>query len=319
MKYLRLTSTDPYYNLAVEEYLFRHANEDIFLLWQNASTVVIGKNQNAYAEINLPLAEERGIRISRRITGGGAVYHDMGNLNYSFITSQGSADSLDYARFAEPILKALAALGLSCALNGRNDLECEGRKFSGNAQYTANGRILHHGTILFSADLSLLSSVLRVDKEKLAYRAVKSVASRVMNLSERLREMDVETFISHVEAEVLADLDAEPLTLPSDPRIEALRARNASREWIYSDRRYLTDYTVYRKKKYPFGLVQLELNLSEDRIAAIRITGDFFGVAPIEELEHSLLSHSIHDLPPIAPSPSINGMTAEDLRALLNE
>ena len=317
MKYLRLTTTDPYYNLALEEYLFRHTREDVFLLWQNESTVVIGKNQNAYAEISLLLAKERGIRISRRITGGGAVYHDLGNLNYSFITSRENADVLDYARFAEPILHALSALGLSCSLSGRNDLEYNGRKFSGNAQYAADGRILHHGTILFNADLSVLSEVLRVDKEKLAYRAVKSTASRVVNLSEFLGDMDVGTFIGHIERHVLADTGATPLDLPSDPRIEALRLRNESPEWIFSDRRYLTDYTVFRKRKFPFGLVEIEMNLSEDRIDDIRISGDFFGTAPIEALESSLRSLSLHSLPPISPAPYISGMTKEELRELL--
>ncbi|MBO5754545.1 MAG: lipoate--protein ligase family protein, partial [Clostridia bacterium] len=139
MKYLRLYSTDPYYNLAVEEYLLRHTDDDIFMLWQNEKTVVIGKNQNAYAEVNLDYAEKNGIRVARRLSGGGAVYHDMGNVNYTFITSCERATALDYAYFTRPILAALASLGVKGTLSGRNDLECEGKKFSGNAQYTADG------------------------------------------------------------------------------------------------------------------------------------------------------------------------------------
>ncbi len=318
MKYLRLTTTDPYYNLAVEEFLFRHTKEDVFMLWQNASTVVIGKNQNAYAEIDLPRAAKSGIRISRRITGGGAVYHDLGNLNFSFITSEENAKSLDYAHFCQPILGALATLGLRGSLNGRNDLEIDGRKFSGNAQYTADGRILHHGTILFDTDLSVMSSVLRVDKEKLAYKAVKSSRGRVVNLSEHLGpSVDLEALIAHIKDHVLQTMHAEPMEPPMDKRIDALTARNASQEWIYSDKRYLTRYTVARKKKYPFGLVQLELELEKDRIESVRISGDFFGIAPIEELEKLLVGQSIEAIPPMDLSPYINGMTSSDFSELL--
>ncbi len=318
MKYLRLTTTDPYYNLAVEEYLFRHAKEDIFMLWQNEPTVVIGKNQNAYAEVNLSYAKEHGIHVSRRITGGGAVYHDLGNINYSFVTSDTYADSLNYARFCEPILGALADLGLPCVLNGRNDLECGGRKFSGNAQYTADGRILHHGTLLFDTDLSVMSSVLRVDKEKLAYRAVKSTSARVINLSECLeKEFTAERLIGHIESYVATHMDATPMELPTDGSVETLRARNASAEWILSDKRFLTDYTVFRKRKYPYALVLLEMRMKEDRIEDIRISGDFFGSAPIEELEQALIGKALSSLPPLDVSRYIDGMSDEDLCSLL--
>ena len=186
MRYIKLCSNDPYYNLAVEEYLLNNSEEDIFMLWQNAPTVVIGKNQNAYAEVNLEYAREKEIKISRRITGGGAVYHDLGNINYTFITSEKKARALDYEYFTRPIIDALKFLGLDCKLSGRNDLECDGRKFSGNAQFCSNGRILHHGTLLFNTDVSEMSAVLKVDKEKLEYKAVKSHKGRVINLIDLL-------------------------------------------------------------------------------------------------------------------------------------
>ncbi|MBR2353873.1 MAG: lipoate--protein ligase [Clostridia bacterium] len=309
MKYLRLTSTDPYYNLAVEEFLFRHTEEDFFLLWQNEPTVVIGKNQNAYAE-------EHGIHVCRRITGGGAVYHDLGNINYSVISS--NASSLNYACFAAPILEAVSSLGLPCALNGRNDLEIGGRKFSGNAQYTVGGRTLHHGTLLFDTELSRMSEVLRVDKEKLAYKAVKSASARVVNLSELLDPSQaLEEFMNHLEQYILANTGATCACPPVDERIERLRARNASPEWIFSDKRYLTEYSIARKKKYPFGLVSLDINMEKDQIRALRITGDFFGSLPIEELERCFIGHRLGDLPPIDPSPYISGMSSSELRALL--
>ena len=317
MKYLRLSSTDPYYNLAVEEYLLRYTKDDIFMLWQNEKTVVIGKNQNAYAEVDLEYAMMSGIRIARRLSGGGAVYHDMGNVNYTFITSSDKATALDYAYFTKPIIEALASLGVKAELSGRNDLECEGKKFSGNAQYTSDGRILHHGTLLYDTDAEVMSSVLRVDKEKLAYRAVKSHKGRVGNLASLLHGITVEGFIESIEAHVLKTTDAERMPLPKNAEIDALYSRNASSEWILSEKRYLTEYTVQRRKKYPFGIVCLDLTLSGEKIERIVISGDFFGTQPVGELENALLGQNMKFLPALDPSPYIAGMTRKELTELL--
>jgi lipoate-protein ligase A len=307
-------------NLATEEYLFHHSDDDIFMLWQNEPTVVIGKNQNAFAEVQLSYARESGIHISRRMTGGGAVYHDLGNLNYTFITSTEKAGALDYAYFTAPIIRALGALGLSCSLSGRNDLECEGRKFSGNAQHAGNGRILHHGTILMDTDVSVMSAVLKVDKEKMAHRAVKSFRGRVVNLCELLpHNTQPQDLIEHIERFVMEDLRAEKTTAPTQDEIEIIRTRLASKEWIFSEKRYLTDYTVEKKKKYPFGLLKIDMTLERDVIAAIRISGDFFGNAPIEGLEQALLGQSLAALSPIDLTPYIRGMQFSELAELLKE
>ena len=316
MKYLRLHSTDPYYNLAIEEYLLSHTEEDIFMLWQNDKTVVIGKNQNAYAEVDLAYAEANGIRIARRLSGGGAVYHDMGNLNYTFITS--NADALDFAYFTRPVIDALATLGVDASLSGRNDLECNGKKVSGNAQYVKEGRVLHHGTLLFDTDAEVLSRVLRVDREKLAYRAVHSHKGRVCNLAPLLPEgTGMEDFISHIEAHVRTQMNAEKADAPEAPEIEALRARNASRAWILSEKRYLTEYSVSHRQKYPFGIVCAEATLSGNTVEQIRISGDFFGREPVTRLEEALKGKTVDEISTIDPSPYIAGMTGKDLAALL--
>ncbi|MBQ2999030.1 MAG: lipoate--protein ligase [Clostridia bacterium] len=320
MKYYRLKTTNPYENLAVEEFLLRTADDDVFMLWQNEPTVVIGKNQNAYAEVDLAAAREKGIHVSRRITGGGAVYHDLGNINYTFITSQEKAEVLDYAYFCEPILRALAELGLSCSLSGRNDLECEGRKFSGNAQHASDGKILHHGTILFDTDVSEMASVLKVDREKLAYRGVHSHRSRVVNLREMLGEgTTAEGLVSHIERYVLETMQAEEMPTPTNPQIDALRARNESDEWIYSEKRYLTNYTVEKRKKYPFGVVKVAMALEKDTIERILISGDFFGRLPIEELERELVGQNPTALREFDPAPYIAGMTLEEFAELIRE
>ena len=318
MKYVRLKTTDPYYNLAVEEYLFRHADEDVFMLWQNEPSVICGKNQNVYAEVDLSFAEKNGIHLCRRITGGGAVYHDLGNLNYTFISVGGEQKPLDFASFSRPICRAIEAMGIPCRLSGRNDIECEGGKFSGNAQHAEEGRILHHGTLLFNTDFSVLGSVLKVDKEKLAYRAVKSVRARVVNLHDLLLEkIPMDAFISRIETSVCEALHITPLEIPQSEEIEAICARNRSREWIFSDKRYLTSYEVQRKKKYPFGLVEVHLSLARDQIQAIKILGDFFGTEPIETLENALVGMDVNALSFIDPSPYIGGMTFEELCDLL--
>lgn len=318
MIYIRLHTTDPYRNLAIEEYLLRHSDEDIFMLWQNEPSVILGKNQNAYAEVNLTYARERGIHVVRRITGGGAVYHDAGNLNYTFITKKSKADVLDYAYFAAPILSALGKLGLSCQLSGRNDLECEGRKFSGNAQAVVGERILHHGTLLFDANTAEMGAVLHRDEEKLAYRGIHSHESRVVNLRSLLGDgFSVEDFISHIEREVLAETGAVRADAPACAKIDALCARNASEEWIFSDRRYLTEYAVSKKKKFPFGVVCVSLRLVRNEIAEALISGDFFGQKPVEELEALLRGRRVDEPLSIDPSPYIGGMTEEELASLV--
>jgi lipoate-protein ligase A len=318
MKYIRLKTNNPYYNLAVEEYLFRSTDDDIFMLWQNAPTVVVGKNQNVYAEVDVEHAKHHGALITRRITGGGAVYHDLGNVNYTFITSDKKAKSLDYEYFTRPIISALAMLGLKCEMSGRNDLLCEGRKFSGNAQHTANGRILHHGTLLFDTDLEDMSHVLRIDKEKLEYNAVKSHKSRVVNLKELLgADVSVGDFIDAIERFVVSELGAEKVEMTGNPEIASIFARNQSDEWIYSDKRYLTNYKVFRRKKYPFGIVKLEMKLDRDIIDDIVISGDFFERESVEDLENLIKGRRLGDLDGIEVSKYIDKMTTSELSDLM--
>ena len=318
MKYLRLTTNDPYYNLAVEEYLFRYSDEDIFMLWQNRPSVIIGKNQNAFAEVNTESAAEKGISIVRRITGGGAVYHDMGNVNYTFITSCEKAGALNFAYFTRPVIEALGALGLTATLNGRNDILCGERKVSGNAQFSDGKRVLHHGTLLFDADLGELASILKVDKEKMRSKAVKSHSGRVANMASLLAEsLSVEEFICHLEHHVCDALAASRLALPEDARLDELCARNRSEAWIFSEKRYLREYTLSKRKRFDFGTVSLELLLNGDVIERAVVTGDFFEVRPVREWEERLEGLTVAQMQAQDPSPYIHRMTAADLKDLL--
>ncbi len=168
LSYLDLTTTDPSYNLAMEQYVFDCLPRDrmYFMLWQNDNSIIVGKYQNTLSEINLEAVERRGIRVVRRLSGGGAVYHDMGNLNFTFITDAASGTALDMKLFCQPVVRTLAALGVHAEVNGRNDITIDGKKFSGNSQYLRQGRVMHHGTIMFNSDLSVVSEALQVDPTK---------------------------------------------------------------------------------------------------------------------------------------------------------
>ena len=173
---------------------------EYLLLWQNDNTIVIGQNQNAEGEINRAFVEAHQIHVVRRTTGGGAVYHDLGNLNYSFITDVGDAERLTMERFTRPIVEALQGLGLQAEASGRNDILVEGRKVSGTAQRLLRGRFLYHGTLLFDANPGMVSGALNVDPAKFESKSAKSVRSRIGNIREFLKtDMDMPAFWSYLK------------------------------------------------------------------------------------------------------------------------
>ena len=299
-----------------------NACDDVFMLWQNEPTVVIGKNQNAYAEVNREYTDSHGIHIARRITGGGAVYHDLGNLNYTFISVGNSEHTLDFAGFTAPIIDALASLGLSAKLSGRNDLEYEGRKFSGNAQYSHGGRVLHHGTLLFDTDLDILSSVLLVDEEKIRAKSIRSTRSRVANLKPLLSGVgSVGEFAERILDFVKKRYSADELILPDDEKIDELARRNSSHGWLYPDRGIAAVHQRSVKKRFPFGTVELQIGMSGERICDVEIIGDFFGVKDAKELEKIITGATLSELPDrladIDVGAFIYGMTRDELIDLI--
>ena len=320
MKFLLLHSTDPYHNLAVEEYLFDKTQDNIFILWQNNKTVVIGKNQNINCELDFDFVNRNQIKVARRITGGGAVYHDLGNLNYSFISSTGK-EGIDFAYFTKPIIDALSALGVDARLTGRNDIEVEGKKISGNAQYSKNGRTLHHGTLLFDTDLSVLSSALHVDEEKIKSKAIKSTRSRVTNLKSLIPIKNTNEFIDYLCCYIINKYSPEIISEPSNSYITELEQRNKSEDWLFPKSSYLSAFTVRKKKKYDFGIVDIELSMNGNIISDIKIYGDFFGTKDVSELCEILHGHNINmideNIKSINLSDYILGMNAEQLLKLI--
>lgn len=325
MKLLLLETKNPYVNLAIEEYMFDTADDEIFMLWQNSPTVVIGKNQNAYAEIDMEVVKQKNIFISRRITGGGAVYHDLGNLNYSFISPNHNGYGLDFAHFTAPIIDALASMGVNASLSGRNDLIVGEKKFSGNAEYSKDNRVLHHGTLLFNSDLTVLSDVLRVDEEKLASKAIRSARSRVTNLlpllSPDLNIKTAEQFRDRIAEYIIKKYSPVIISPPQNEKINELIKRNSSNDWLFPTKDLLSLYTLTKKKRFSFGGVEIRLEMKNDIIKDIRISGDFFSLDPTSKLEDIIRGTEISSISAILKNTDVGsyivGMSAKDLCELI--
>ena len=275
LSYLDLMTTDPSYNLAMEQYVFDCLPRDrmYFMLWQNDNAIIVGKYQNTIAEINEEAVRERGIRVVRRLSGGGAVYHDMGNLNFTFITDVGESNALNLKLFCEPVVRTLATLGVKAEVNGRNDITIDGKKFSGNSQYIRQGRVMHHGTIMFDSDLSVVSEALRVDPTKIQTKGIRSVRSRVTNVAEHLPEkVTLPEFRRILLENILKENPGEayPLTQDDLAAVEKLRAeRYATWDWNYG---FSPVCTMLRRRRVDgCGMIEAYITVEHGKIAALTL------------------------------------------------
>jgi lipoate---protein ligase len=283
--------TDPYFNLAAEEYVLKNFSEDCFMLWRNAPSIIVGKHQNTLAEINLDYVKANDIKVVRRLSGGGAVFHDLGNLNFTFIVSGEDGNLVDFRKFTKPILEVLQKLGVEARFEGRNDLTINGLKFSGNAEHVYHKRTLHHGTLLFSAIMSDLAQALKVNPLKFTDKAVKSVRSRVTNISEHLKHpMDVEAFSHMIMDHIRENYGGDRIYAYSDDdlrAIEKLRDEKYSQwEWNYG---YSPRYMFEKGVRTNGGNLEYHINAAQGVITEIKIHGDFFHRYDIDEVEKSLL------------------------------
>lgn len=297
MIYIPNQSTDCYFNLALEEYVFTtfDPTQSYLLLWRNDNTVVVGKHQNTMEEIQQEYVKSHGIHVVRRMSGGGAVYHDLGNLNFTFIAPQTKGAAFDFLAFIQPVIQALAAMGVKAEFNSRNDLTINGRKCSGNAQYVKHGRVLHHGTLLFNANLSTVAHALRVSEAKLTSHGVKSIRSRVTNIAPYLpTPMTIETFqqtlLHHlfphgVRSHTLTEQDLQAIRLLRD-------GKYVTWDWNYGAS---PPYTIRKEAHFPGGLVTIHLNVKNGTIQSIRFFGDFFGADQLEPLEQGLIGTSLRE------------------------
>ena len=292
LSYLDLHTTDPAWNLAMEQVVFDRLPRDraYVMLWQNDNAIIIGKHQNALAEIDRAYVDAHGIRVVRRLSGGGAVYHDMGNLNFTFITDAADTEHLNFRLFCQPVVDTLAALGVRAEVNGRNDITIDGRKFSGNSQYIRQGRVMHHGTILFDSDLDVVNHALRVDPAKIRSKGVASVRSRVTNVRPYLPEdVDLPTFRALLLQSILSETPGEPYALTEDDlaAVEELRrTRYGTSEWNYGSSPRCT--VVKKQRIEGCGTVEVYLTVDRGVITDAAFRGDFFSAAEPEELAQHL-------------------------------
>lgn len=293
MKYIENYSNDPRYNLAFEEYCFKYLprDEDYLLLWINSPAIIIGKNQNTIEEVNSEYIKMKGIQVVRRITGGGAVYHDLGNLNFSIITNA-EGSKIDFKKYNISILEALIKLGVKCELSGRNDITIEGKKFSGIAQSIWKDRVLNHGTLLFNTELDVLNNALNVKKDKIESKGVKSVKSRVTNIKDHLNvDVDIEEFREILARSILKTDDVEAKTLKlNEEQLQEIdklfQEKYSTWEWNYGSSPPF-NYKNYRR--FPFGSVEVRLEVKHGSISECKIYGDFFGTEDISIFEKRLI------------------------------
>ncbi len=289
--YIKNESRDPYFNLALEEYVLKEltGHEDYILLWQNKPTIVVGRNQNTIEEINNEYVKKNDITVVRRLSGGGAVYHDEGNLNFTFITDNDDSNIANFKKFTEPVIKTLQNLGVPAEFSGRNDIVIEGKKFSGNAQYYNKGKVLHHGTILFNSDLEEVKNALNVKKDKIESKGIKSVKSRVTNIIDYLPEkMSINDFKDELLKQVFDKIPYKEYILTDDDleKIDKLvEERYSTWEWNYG---HSPKFDLKKSHRYKAGKIEILLKVNKGVIEECKIYGDFLGISNIEELEKEL-------------------------------
>jgi lipoate-protein ligase A len=291
MRYIINNSTNPYFNIALEEYCLMHVDpgEDYFLLWQNEPSIIIGRNQNTLEEINQRFVKERGIKVVRRISGGGAVYHDLGNLNFTFISRVEPGRPINFSVFVNPIINVLKELGVDATLVGRNDIVAYGKKISGNAQRLYRRKFLHHGTLLFDVNIEDLAEALNVSADKIESKGIKSIRSRVGNIREFLKEdMTIDEFRERLQRRLSNDYESEEIKLPEEAILrisETARDKFASWAWTYGES---PPFNYRFEKRFPGGKVGVFIHIKEGLIRECKFYGDYLGVLETEGFEAGL-------------------------------
>ncbi|TMW73903.1 lipoate--protein ligase [Alteribacter natronophilus] len=285
--------TDPQINLAIEEYALKHLDpEDTYLLFYvNGPSIIVGKNQNTIEEINRDYVDENGIKVVRRLSGGGAVYHDTGNLNFSFITKDDGESFHNFRKFTRPVVDALQKLGVDAEMTGRNDLQVGERKISGNAQYTIKGRMFSHGTLLLDSEMENVVKALNVSDEKIRSKGIKSIRSRVANINEFLDEpLSMEEFKNLLLRYIFdgtEDIPEYKLTEEDWKGIERISSeRYRNWDWNYGKS---PKFDLKRSRRFDAGTVDIRLDVRKGLITDCKIFGDFFGAGEVIDVEKALI------------------------------
>lgn len=293
--------TDPTLNLAMEEYVLKQlpSEESYFLFYVNRPSIIVGKNQNTIEEVNKEYIDEHHIDVVRRISGGGAVYHDTGNLNFSFITDDDGNSFHNFKKFTEPIVQALRSLGVNAEMTGRNDIQVGSAKISGNAMVKVKDRMFSHGTLMLNSELDEVQNALRVNPAKIKSKGIKSVRKRVANIEEFLTEkITIEEFKQIILKTIFGEHEVEEYHLTDDDwkKIKQLsNEKYRTWEWNYGRN---PKYNFEREHKFERGFIQIKLDVKKGKIEHAKIFGDFFGEGNITELEQALIG-CLHDYPHI--------------------
>lgn len=319
--------TDPRVNLAIEEYLLGNIlpEEEILLFYINEPSIIIGRNQNTVEEINVDYITAQKIHVVRRLSGGGAVYHDHGNLNFSFIAPNSGSNFNNFQKFTAPVISALQGMGVNAELSGRNDILVGERKISGNAQYISRSRMVSHGTLLFSSDLSHVADALRVKISKIESKGIKSIRSRVANISEFLSEpMTVEQFRERLLVSIFNGADniqQYHLTAEDWQAIHKLSDERYKKwEWNYGKS---PAFNLQKVHRFAAGEIDARLEIEKGIIRQVKFFGDFFGKLEISKLEEQLIGVRYHPddlriaLEKVDVSQFFSNISMEDLLWLL--
>lgn len=276
MLIIQQQSTDPYFNIATEEHLLKNYADDIFILYRNQPSIIVGKHQNTAAEINYDFVKQRGIKVVRRLSGGGTVYHDLGNLNYTFIANGSEGNLVNFKKHTQPILEVLNSLGIDALIGGKNDIRVGSKKVSGNAEHVYKSRVLHHGTLLFSSNLDDLNEAIRVDTGTYTDKAVKSIRSKVANISEYLKtNTPIEEFARMIEDHIKSVFPNSKAFNLSSEDISSInnlvKTKYSSWEWNFG---YSPSYTLNRRIEFNSKQLLFELTVDKGIIYQISISGD---------------------------------------------
>lgn len=315
MLLIHQTSTNPYFNIASEEYLLKNFTEDIFIIYRNEPSVIVGKHQNAVAEINLEFVKRKGLHVVRRLSGGGTVYHDLGNINYTFIANGSEGNMVDFKKHTQPIIEVLQSLGVDARIGGKNDIRVGDKKISGNAEHVFKNRVLHHGTLLFNSNLDELNESIKVNPNTYTDKAVKSIRSHVANISEYLKDkLAVDEFactiLDHIKKKFPNAKEYQYSSLDISLINQLIETKYSTWEWNFG---YSPSYTLNKQIVIGKKVMEVDVCVEKGIINQISFSGDLVNQNRIKEIERQLLGcpHSIDEVSSRLSAINLNDYTAD--------